>query len=362
MSNSQEVKAQISSAPVMLPLQEMIEKSSKELSRALPVHMRPERLVRIALTCIRQNPKLAECTSESFVGALLTSAQLGIEPVMGRGYLLPFNNKRKIGNDWKVFKEVTFLLGYRGIAELFYRHEKGTVLNWGVVKEKDDFEYEYGTNAYLKHRPKNGERGNTVGYWVMATLQNKEKSFMVMSKAECIEHGKKHSKTWVTEEYINGSKVKCEPHFLKDSPWVTDEDSMCLKTDLIQLSKLLPLSFEVQQALQSDETSRDYKEGVRDAMEMPITTQWEKEDAQEAEVAPANVPTIEAPTKESWDFITEVERKALLGLMSGKGKNKAYLDELLASKYGITSTTKIPKFMLEEIRIHFNKYPDVPVV
>lgn len=289
MPTQSEVKNHVANAPAILPLQEMIEKSAKELSRALPVHMRPERLVRIALTCIRNNPKLAECTPESFIGALLTSAQLGIEPVLGRGYLLPFNNRRKIGIEWKSFKEVTFLLGYRGISELFYRHEKGTVLNWGVVKDGDEFDFAYGTSAYLKHKPNMSKRGATIGYYVIATLKNGEKSFMYMSAQECTDHGQKHSKTFIKEEYdkAQGKKVAVTPHFLADSPWLTDTDSMCLKTVLIQLSKLLPLSFEVQQAIQADETSRDYKEGVRDAMEMPTTTNW---NAEEAETIPNESP------------------------------------------------------------------------
>lgn len=157
------------------------------------------------------------------------------------------------------------------------------VLNWGVVKEGDDFDFAYGTGAFLKHKPSMTKRGPAIGYYVMATLRHGEQSFLYMSAQECLEHGQKHSKTWISKEYDAKQQkmVDVPPHFQKDSPWVSDTDSMSLKTVLIQLSKLLPLSFEVQQALQADETSRDYKEGVRDAMEMPETTNWDKaEDAQ----------------------------------------------------------------------------------
>lgn len=296
MTNIQTVKQQVAKTEIK-PLQSIIEHAAKDLSQALPKHMRPERLVRIALTCIRLNPKLAECTPESFVGALLTSAQLGIEPVLGRGYLLPFVNRRKVGNEWKSFKEVNFLLGYRGITELFYRHEKGTTLSWGVVKEGDDFDFSYGTDSYLRHKPNLKQRGAAKGYYVISTLSNGAKSFTYMSAEECLEHGKQHSKTFVKDEYdkVQGKKIPlANPHFLADSPWVTDVDSMSLKTVLIQHGKLMPLSFEVQQALSFDESSRDYKEGVRDAMDMPNTarqpieeaetkplTEWEKEDVAE---------------------------------------------------------------------------------
>ncbi|NKV63713.1 hypothetical protein GS924_06770 [Rhodococcus hoagii] len=51
-----------------------------ELQRALPKHMDPDRMARIALTVLRQTPKLNECKPESFLGALMTAAQVGLEP------------------------------------------------------------------------------------------------------------------------------------------------------------------------------------------------------------------------------------------------------------------------------------------
>jgi hypothetical protein len=52
MSNVVDVKNQLAKAPAVTSLQALIEKSTKELGRALPSHLSPERLVRIALTCI----------------------------------------------------------------------------------------------------------------------------------------------------------------------------------------------------------------------------------------------------------------------------------------------------------------------
>ena len=52
------------------PIETLIQNSLKELGKAVPSHLSAERLVRIALTTIRLNPKLTECTPESFLGAL----------------------------------------------------------------------------------------------------------------------------------------------------------------------------------------------------------------------------------------------------------------------------------------------------
>jgi recombination protein RecT len=159
-------------------------------------------------------------------------------------------------------------MGYKGLAELFYRHEKAVQLDWGIVHENDDFRYEYGTNAFLKHIPAQNDPGVAIGYYVIAKLNGGGRPFMYMTKTDCMDHGKKHSKTY----------DKNEGKFYASSPWATSEDSMCLKTVLIQLAKLLPLSMEMQRALEADETSREYRTGIDDAMDIPANTNWDKEE------------------------------------------------------------------------------------
>lgn len=275
MANAADVSKAVVSAPKPTGLQEILKKSAKELGRALPAHMNPERLTRIALTCIRLNPRLAECTQESFMGSLFTGAQLGLEPVGGRAYLIPFKrSKKKADGSWHSVLECQFVIGYKGLADLFYRHEKAVELAWGIIHEKDEYAYEFGTNAFLKHKPALSGRGTPVAYYVMATLKSGGKPFMVMSAADCMEHGKKHSKTFDAKTGM----------FDKSSPWATAPDSMCLKTVLIQLMKLLPLSVELQKAIQADETSRDFREGIDDALDLPTTTDWTPDAAIDAAV------------------------------------------------------------------------------
>lgn len=251
-------------------IQDMVTGAAVELGKALPNSMSPERLTRIALTCLRTNPELTQCTPESLMGALFTSAQLGIEPVAGQAYLLPFWNSYKVGTEWKKKREVQFILGYKGVISLFYRHAKSVALLWGVVHKNDEFDYELGTDAYLKHKPAMGERGAVVGYWIMAELASGGKPFEYMSHEDCMEHGKQHSKTYDKKKGI----------FYKSSPWATSPESMCLKTVLLKLSKTLPLSIEIQQAIQTDETSRNYRDGVKNMIEIPDQTNWNEEETE----------------------------------------------------------------------------------
>ena len=52
---------------------------------------------------------------------------------------------------------------------------------------------------------------------------------------------------------------------------------MALKTVLVQLAKLLPLSVELQRAISADETSRDFRAGIENALDLPVTTDWTKD-------------------------------------------------------------------------------------
>ena len=294
MAKPEDVKNQIAKLPEQTDIIKLIGDSKNELGRALPAHMNAERITRIALTCVRLNPDLAKCTPASFLGALFTCAQIGLEPVAGQAYLIPFNNnKKKSDGTWHTVKEVQLVIGYQGATTLFYRHEKSLNLSWGVVYEKDDFRYQYGTEEFLRHIPTLlDDRGKVLGYYVVAAIQGGGRPFKFMTVKECLEHGKKHSKTF------DKAANKGAGDFYKSSPWATSFDAMALKTVLFQLAKLLPKSTELQRALTTDETSREFRSGIENALDLPDQTNWIDGEAKELpELTEADKVAIEAEEK-----------------------------------------------------------------
>lgn len=227
-------------------IEDIVRGAADALGEALPAHMNPERLVRIALTTMRLNPALYNCTPQSFIGALFQSAQLGLEPnIEGQAYIIPFNNSKKTDKGWTKVLEAQFIIGYKGYVELFYRHEKSVSLHMDMVFEDDLFDFEYGSNPFLKHKPSlTGRTGEPYAYYSIALLTGGGCDFKVMSKNECLQHAKKNSKTF----------DKKKGKFYEGSPYVTDFDAMAMKTTIRQLSKLLPKSIELQRALAMDET------------------------------------------------------------------------------------------------------------
>ena len=80
-------------------MQQYIRQMQGEIKKALPSVMTPERFSRIVLSALSANPKLAETTPQSFLGAMMTAAQLGVEPntPLGQAYLIPYwNGKAKV--------------------------------------------------------------------------------------------------------------------------------------------------------------------------------------------------------------------------------------------------------------------------
>ena len=203
---------------------DVIQAGAKQFATALPKHINSDRFVRIAITTIRQNPKLAQCNQESLLGALMVSAQLGLEPgVLGQCYLIPYG------------RECQFQIGYKGMIELLRRSGQLKDIYAYSVYENDEFEMTYGLDRDLKHKPNLQNKGNFIGCYCVAVLKDDARAFEYMTKEEIEAHGKKFSKT-----YGNG-------------PWKTDFEAMAHKTVVKKMLKWLPVSVEFLEMANKDE-------------------------------------------------------------------------------------------------------------
>lgn len=209
-----------------------------EIAKALPSHLDPERMARIALTALRTTPKLNECTVQSFLGSVLTLAQLGLEPntPMGHAYLIP----RKIDG----LMECTTIIGYEGWLELMYRSGKVSLVYAHVVRNgspvlkpgRDLFDYDYGLDRTLVHKPLAPDEVDFSHVYAVAILNNGQKAFVVLTKAQ-VEHAKKSAQGLDR----------------KSSPWNQHTEAMWCKTAVQRLRKYTPRSTTVQQAAAFDE-------------------------------------------------------------------------------------------------------------
>lgn len=203
-----------------------------QMALAMPKHMTADRLMRIALTEVRKVPALGKCNVQSFMGAIMQCAQLGIEPgaALGHAYLLPFGN----GKASDGLANCQLIIGYRGMIDLARRSGQIVSLTARSVHANDTFSYAYGLDETLEHVPGTGDRGDLTHVYAVAKLKGGGIQFEVMSKADVL-------------------KVKASSKAGNNGPWVSHFDEMAKKTVIRRLFKYLPVSIEMTQAVVLDE-------------------------------------------------------------------------------------------------------------
>lgn len=204
----------------------------RQMAMALPKHLSPERLSRIALTEVRRTPALAKCDQQSFAGAVMTCAQLGLEPGggLGHAYLLPFDNRKK------GITECQLIIGYRGMIDLARRSGQIVSLEARVVHQHDHFRVQFGLHSTLEHEPNWSveDRGPLRFVYAVAKLKDGGVQFEVMSKQEI-------------------DKIKAKSKTSSFGPWVDHYEEMAKKTVIRRLFKYLPVSVEMTRAVVLDE-------------------------------------------------------------------------------------------------------------
>lgn len=222
-------------------MQQYVQQMQGEIAKALPSVMTPERFTRITLSALSANPQLAQTTQNSFLGAMMTAAQLGMEPntPLGQAYLIPSRNKGVL--------ECQFQLGYKGLIDLAYRSGEVTTIQAQVVYENDEFEYALGLEPQLKHIPAMSNRGEPIYFYAVFKTKDGGFGFEVMSVEDVKLHAQKYSKSF------NGAY----------SPWKTNFEEMAKKTVLKKVLKYAPMKTDFARGLSADET---IKHGVSDDM------------------------------------------------------------------------------------------------
>lgn len=215
------------------------ESQKSTLAAVLPKHVGADRMLKIALGALRTTPKLMQARTDTLLGAIIQCAQLGLEPntPLGHAYLIPFENRSK------GITEVQIVFGYKGLIDLARRSGQIVSIAAHEVREQDHFEYEYGLDEKLVHRPcLTGDRGTVTAFYAVAKLVGGGYAFEVMSRAE-VEAIRNESQGWKT-----AVKYKKEAQ----SPWGAHFVEMGRKTVLRRLFKFLPVSIELATAATLD--------------------------------------------------------------------------------------------------------------
>lgn len=218
-----------------------------QIAAALPKHVTPERMARVALTALRTTKDLQLSTKESFLACIMQAAQIGLEvnTPLGHAWLIPRKSKGLKANE----RECTLMIGYQGLIDLARR--SGNVLGiWAFpIYDGDAFKVSYGLAPKVEHEPKfdkphvackGSAQNNTLRYvYAAAKLRdNPDPVFVLLSYAE-----------------VEGYRKRGASGQNFSTPWDTDYEAMALKTAVRRLYRWLPKSIEMARAQEVDEAS-----------------------------------------------------------------------------------------------------------
>jgi len=205
------------------------------LRTTLPKHVTPDRLCSVTLTAMLKNPKLLECFQTnagraSIAQAILTGAQLGLEPDGEMGAIVPFNDKR-------LGMIAQWMTMYKGMVQLAYNHPSVKKIWWSDVRENDSFEYGLGLTPTLIHRKGPAfKRGALTHAYACCQLEGGDVNFIV-----------------VDAEDIETAKSKSRGSDSEFSPWKTSEPAMWAKTAVRRLAGSIPRSNELRAAIEAED-------------------------------------------------------------------------------------------------------------
>lgn len=202
-----------------------IETQEAEVARALPAHLKQNAAAytRALITVMKQTPALVNCDPNTILGGLMTASQLGLEfGPLGAVYMVPYGNRAQL------------IVGYKGLIDLAWRSGRLKSIEAREVKEYDEFDYSYGLEPKLVHKPTlNGDGGRTIAYYGVAQFKDGGSYYVVVSPSEIEEH-RKRSKS------------------ANNGPWKTDYKAMALKTVIRIMQPYLPLTTEVAHQMTMD--------------------------------------------------------------------------------------------------------------
>lgn len=199
-----------------MPIEGLLMKREGDLRTFLPAGMDVNRFRMICLRSIASEPKLQRCSLASLYKAITHAAEMGLEPDGRLGHLVPFGNDAQFVADYKGL--IWALRKYAGIKRVMAN----------AVYENDEFDYAFGLEQKLHHKPTLGERGALTHFWCTITDADGEVQFDVMTKGEV------------------DAIMEASPTRGKSGPWKNHYAEMGKKTVIKRTVKKTPIRIETQ--------------------------------------------------------------------------------------------------------------------
>ncbi|WP_316176529.1 MULTISPECIES: recombinase RecT [unclassified Bradyrhizobium] len=220
--------------PPIVQFREYVNQRMATLEEALPPHIRPDYFVTSIMVALQKKPALLKCTFPSIWNACVEAAKDGLLPDNKEGAIVPYGENADGKRVAEIATWMPMIEGYR--KKIF---ETGKVRSWEVqvVREKDEFEYELGDNAFIKHKPFIGitTPGNIVGAYSIAKLSSGETVREVMGAYDIMRVASKSKAgngPWKDPDFVPemARKVVARRHY-KQLPHTRELSDMIARDD-----------------------------------------------------------------------------------------------------------------------------------
>jgi phage RecT family recombinase len=191
---------------------------------------------------------LVECDPHSVLGAMMTSAALGLEPntIQQQAFLIPYKKRVKRGSQWVDEYDCQFQIGARGFITLFYRAPQILSVDGDAIHDGDIFEHMKGSESFLKYSKALHNRGNLLGAFSHVRLKDGGESACVLPVDE-IYKIRARSETYKSllkrvQDAQDPKDRDREQRKFDETPWVMWEDDMATKSATKKHAKVLPIA------------------------------------------------------------------------------------------------------------------------
>lgn len=270
-----------------LTVADTVNNMASEFARALPKHIPSDRFTRIAVSAINSNPELlsAEIDRRSLYASIMKAAQDGLVIDGREAALVTFKSKEGL--------KAQYMPMVAGVLKKMRNSGEIANISTGIVfkneYEQGRFEYIKGDEESLIHKPiLFEEKGPMIGVYAIVTLKDGSKVRAFMDKTQI-------------EKVKAVSRSAGSPY----GPWVKWYDEMAEKSVLRKVSKLCPMSSDLDRVFQNDDETNDLDPTgpVVDQTTGEITTEPKKRGGSKA----ADIVKNAADEKSAEENFTEAE-------------------------------------------------------
>lgn len=223
-------------------IRQNLQQMAPQFKAALPAHITVEKFTRVAMTAIQNNPDLANADRNSLFGSIVRLAQDGLLPDGREAAIVMFGNKAQA------------MPMIAGVLKKIRQSGEVAKVSAHVVHEKDHFVWKLGFDETVEHEPPalDQERGKAIGAYAIAVLKDGSQLLEVMSLEEI-------------------EKVRAVSRAKGNGPWVSWWGEMARKTVMRRLSKRLPMSTDLEDSFDRDESLEPEPQACLEAAERSVS-------------------------------------------------------------------------------------------